>query len=234
MEPRPTAMPERPRFAPPKRSRLPRILRSLVLLAIVGAGGIGGLWWWMGRPPWTPAPAPIAPTTAEPARLSARGQVRPIGQARVGTLAGGVITRLTAEVGQRVEDGQELAWVRGPNGMETLTAPWRGTVMRVPVHLGDTVTPGTVLVTIGDLSKLRVETTDVDEFIIGGVRAGQQVSMTVEAVEGMRLGGTVRSVSLEPQLNETGDDHYPIIIDLATQPAALRAGMTVRIDFGQR
>jgi len=41
----------------------------------------------------------------------------------------------------------------------------------------------------------------------------------------------VRSVALEPQLNDTGDQHYPVIIDLPAAPAGLRPGMTVRINL---
>jgi hypothetical protein len=36
-------------------------------------------------------------------------------------------------------------------------------------------------------------------------------------------------VAFEPELDESGDEHYPVIVDLPTQPAGLRPGMNVRI-----
>ncbi len=145
------------------------------------------------------------------------------------TLAGGVISQLTAEVGRAVEEGQELARVRGPNGVEVLVAPWRGAIMRVPVHLGDTVTPGAVVATIGDLSRLQVETTDLDELQVPHARPGQVVRLTIDALDDREVRGYVRSVAFEPELDQSGDEHYPVIVDLPAQPPGLRPGMNVRI-----
>jgi multidrug efflux pump subunit AcrA (membrane-fusion protein) len=177
----------------------------------------------------SPAPPPAEEVVPPAPKLMARGQVRPIAQARVATLTGGVVSQLTAEVGRQVEEGQELARVRGPNGIEVLTAPWRGTIMRVPVHLGDTITPGTVVATIGDLSRLQVETTDVDEFLVPHARPSRVVRLTIDALDDHEVRGYVRTVAYEPELNESGDEHYPVVIDLPTQPPGLRPGMNVRI-----
>lgn len=172
----------------------------------------------------------VAPTPTSVAdRLVARGQVRPLAQARVGTLSGGTVTRLAVEIGDTVEEEQEIARIRGPNGIEVLTAPWRGTITTVPVHLGDTVLPGAIVATVGDLRALQVETTDVDEFLIAHVRKGQLVPMTVDALDGQEVQGYVRSVALELQPQDNGDEHYPVVLDLVDVPAALRPGMVVRV-----
>jgi len=204
------------------------VVRWLVVVALLVAAGLATLRIVSLGPSAT---TPTAEVGSPPPRLIARGEVRPIGQARVATLAGGVVTQLTAELGLGVVEGQELARVRGPNGVEVLTAPWRGTIMRIPVHLGDTVTAGTVVATVGDLSRLQVETTDVDEFLVAHARPGQIVALVVDALDGRELRGYVRSVALEPQLNDTGDQHYPVIVDLPSAPAGLRPGMTVRINL---
>ena len=126
-----------------------------------------------------PAPTPAAqPTRTGELRLTARGRVAPVQQARIGTISGGVITSLSTQVGAAVGEQQEIARVRGATDTEVLVAPWRGVVTGIPVNNGDTVVPGTTLVTIADLSRLQVETTDVDEFIISGIRPGQTVTMT--------------------------------------------------------
>jgi HlyD family secretion protein len=151
----------------------------------------------------------------------------------VGTLAGGTVTRLAVRVGDRVEEEQEIARVRGPNGTEVLTAPWRGTITTVPVHHGDTVLPGAVVVTVGDLSRLQVETTDVDEFVIARVRPGELLTVTVDALDGQEVLARVYSVALELQADSNGDEHYPIVLDVVDPPPDLRPGMTVRLHWPQ-
>jgi multidrug efflux pump subunit AcrA (membrane-fusion protein) len=172
------------------------------------------------------------PAPAGTERIEARGEVRPSTQARVGTMEGGVVRELLVEPGDVVEEQQEIARLRGTLSTEILTSPIRGTVTDVLVHVGDTVILGSVVATIGDLGRLQVETTDVDEFIVGHVRRGQGVTMRFEALDRRELQGTVRSVGLVPRTTTAGDEHYPVVIDLATWPPDLRPGMTARISFG--
>lgn len=181
-----------------------------------------------------PAPAAAPTPTAAVARLTARGEVRPAAEARLGTLVGGTVFSLTIQVGQTVDENQEIARIRHADGLSVLIAPWRGTITSVPVKVGDTVTPGTTIAYLGDLSRLQVETTDVDEFIIAGLQAGQPVSLTVDAIDGRTFTGRVRTVNLLPERNDEGDEHYPVLIDIDGSTTDLRLGMTVRIDFGRR
>ena len=214
---RAVVLPHRPLALPPGRL----ILAGTVGLALLVAGGLV-------MQQRAMAPVPAASSTATP--LVARGLVRPVAQARVGTLTGGSVRRLAVAVGDPVEEEQEIARVRGADGsMEVLTAPWRGTVTTVPVHLGDTIPAGTVVATVGDLSRLQVETTDVDEFLIAHVRRGQRLTVTVDALDGRELEGYVQSAALELQPIGTGDEHYPVVLDLVSVPAELRPGMVVRV-----
>lgn len=169
-----------------------------------------------------------------PPGVSARGELQPVAQAKVGTLNGGVVTSLSVAVGAKVRAEQEIARVRGPAGAEVLTAPWAGTITGVLVHDGDSVTPGKVIATVADLTRLQVETTDVDEYIVASVHVGQEVIMIVEALDYGEFHGYVRSVALQPQTNSTGDSHYPVIIDLTETTPDLRAGMSVRVYFQER
>jgi multidrug efflux pump subunit AcrA (membrane-fusion protein) len=178
----------------------------------------------------TPTPAPTIVQPPSP-RLAARGKVVPVHQSRVGTLTGGVVTRVAVEVGDSVDEQHELARVRTATGTEVLTAPRAGTVTDIVVHLGDTVMPGTTLVTVADLSRLQIETTDVDEFLIPFVQRGQLTTVTIDALEGIELPGEVRSVSLEPRTTTAGDEHYPTTIDLGVPSSTLRPGMSVRVEF---
>jgi HlyD family secretion protein len=182
-----------------------------------------------------PRPAAVAPSpTPAAVRLTARGTVRPVAEARIGTLTGGTVFSLAVEVGQAVEAEAEIARVRHADGMEVLTAPWRGVITSLPARTGDTVTVGTTLAYLGDLSRVQVETTDVDEFIIAFVREGQPVQMTVDAIDGRTFSGWVTRVNLLPEKDDQGDDHYPVVIDFDGSTADLRLGMTVRVNFGER
>jgi multidrug efflux pump subunit AcrA (membrane-fusion protein) len=210
------ALPPRLRALPSRRLLL-ALGAALLVVTLVGLRA-------------TQRPAEVVPAeTIAAAKLVARGQVRPVAQARVGTLAGGTVARLAVAVGDAVDEEQEIARVRGPNGIEVLTAPWRGTITTVPAHLGDTVLPGAIVATIGDLSRLQVETTDVDEFLIAHVGKGQLLTMTVDALDGRELQGYVSSVALELQSIGTGDEHYPIALDRVDVPGSIRPGMVVRV-----
>ena len=179
-------------------------------------------------------PSEMASTASAPQGLkyATRGQIHPVSQARIRALSSGVGTSLSVNVGDAVGDQQEIARIRGPASTEVVTASLRGTVTSLPVHLGDTVMAGSLVATVGDLSRLQVETTDVDEFLISAVRRGQPAIVLVEAL-GRELQGQVRTVSLEPTITATGDEHYVVTIDLLESPAELRPGMNVRLRFVQ-
>ncbi len=154
-----------------------------------------------------------------------------LAQARVGTLSGGVVVRVAVKAGEAVQEQQEIARVRGPAGVEVLTAPWAGTITSVPVQAGDSVAPGVAVATIGDLARLLVKTRDVDEFLIKDVAPGQPVALTVDALEGQVLRGVVRAAALQPEAGAGGDSHYPVLVDLVDWTPQMRLGMTVRVNF---
>ncbi|MCC6179973.1 MAG: ATP-binding cassette domain-containing protein [Chloroflexi bacterium] len=214
---------------PVKRRRWPWLVLGLLLVA--GLAG-GGLAYWTGLL-GVPMPATVTGPVATPAvqRVTARGEIRPVAEARIGTLSGGVVNRLAVQVGQSVDEGQEVARIVSPSNIEVLVAPWRGTIADIPVHVGDTVTPGTTVVLIADLSRLQVETTDVDEFIIANIHSGQTAAVTVDALDQRQIRATVRSASLQPRRSVDGDENYAVILDLEWTPPELRAGMSVRIAF---
>jgi multidrug efflux pump subunit AcrA (membrane-fusion protein) len=209
--------------------RLPRLVRwgiPLVVLLLVVAQVVRQV-----SPSEPSQPALATPVAV--ARLIAHGVVAPVNQARVGTLAGGVLLELNVTIGERVEAQRELARVRSATDVEVLTAPFAGTVTGLLAHTGDTLVPGAGVLMVADLSRLQVETTDVDEFLIGHVRAGQNVALQIEALDRRELVGQVRTVALQPQATPGGDQHYPVTIDLGGVVPELRPGMSVRITLSE-
>jgi multidrug efflux pump subunit AcrA (membrane-fusion protein) len=181
-----------------------------------------------------PAQSPASPEQTPAPRLIARGRIVPVAQARIGTQGGGVVLSIAVAPGDTVQAQQEIARVRGPAGIEVLAAPWAGTITSVPVQAGDTVLPGTVIATLADMSRLQIETTDVDEFLIPYISKGQPVTVTVDALDQRVLQGYVRTVALQQQASPSGDLHYPVTIDLVRVPPDLRIGMMVRVQFVPR
>ncbi len=176
-------------------------------------------------------PAASPPPTAAIATLSAHGTIEPVAQATVATMGGGVVRSLAVQVGDAVHAQQEIAEISTPAQTEVLVAPFAGTVMGLSAHLGDTLMPGAAVATIGDLSRLQVETNDVDEYLISQIYPGQSVTMTVEALDSRKLTGTVDTVALVQQTSSSGVSNYPVVIRLNATDPDLRPGMTVRIVF---
>src|SRR5579884_1665194 len=144
--------PEPARSAPGRSARSVRRARwwliaggamLLVALVLLDVGGAG----WVPTAP-TPQPSPT------PVRYDARGRVAPVAQARVGTMQGGIV-RSVPSAGRSVVAGEEIARIESPaGGAETLLAPFGGTVLAVPVQVGDTVVPGAPVAVVGDLTRL--------------------------------------------------------------------------------
>jgi HlyD family secretion protein len=109
-------------------------------------------------------------------------------------------------------------------------APFGGTVGTVPVRVGEIVSPGQALVTVGDLDTLRVETTDLDEIDVVRVSLDQDVAVTFDAVPDRVFKGRVVRISpmAEPG---TGGVHYTVVVELTDMDPQLRWGMTAFVDI---
>jgi HlyD family secretion protein len=110
-----------------------------------------------------------------------------------------------------------------------LRAPFAGTVTAVEVSPGETVLPGKVVVILGDLSQLQVETSDLSERDVGKVQVGQEARVYVEALNEEVEG---RVVEISPQATTVGGDVvYTVIIELNEQPQGLRWGMSAEVEI---
>lgn len=219
-------------LVPRKTSRRRRSLWPLALGTGIVLALIGGLFLTSGQAPMGGSAIPVPPAVSESVRV-ARGEVHPEQAARLRSVSAGQVSSVSVNVGATVIEGQEIARIRALDGsISVVTAPWRGTVTGLPVHAGDTVPMGTLLATVGDLSRLHVETTDVDEFLLPAVHVGRAVQITMDALPGRELTGTVKEVALQTEKTPEGDDHYPVTIEFDWVPPEVRPGMTARVRFG--
>jgi len=123
----------------------------------------------------------------------------------------------------------QLGVVRSQLGSASLNAPISGTAVSVDILPGETVLPGQTVVTLADLSELRVETTDLSERDVAQVAVGQEVSVYIEALD-LDVPGIVARIS--PGADVVGGDVvYTVLIELDEQPAGLRWGMTVEVNI---
>ena len=113
-----------------------------------------------------------------------------------------------------------------------LIAPFDGTVAAVDISPAETVVPGRVIITLGDFSRLQVETKDLSERDVPRVQAGQTASVFIEALN-QEFPGKVIEIS---RISSTvgGDVVFKVTIDLDEQPQGLLWGMSadVKIETG--
>jgi multidrug efflux pump subunit AcrA (membrane-fusion protein) len=112
----------------------------------------------------------------------------------------------------------------------TLVAPWDAVLLKREVEPGETVLPGTPVLVLAPLDKLRVQTKDLSEIDVPKIKVGQPARVFVKALN-QTVNGRVSEIS---PLADTlgGDVVYATTVDLDTLPAGLRAGMSVEVRFG--
>ena len=115
----------------------------------------------------------------------------------------------------------------------TLVAPMDGTITEIGVREGEQAAPGQPLFTLADLSNLKIETTDLDEFGAAKVAIGQPASIRVNAFTDKTLTGKVTEIADQSVLLSSGDVSYPVTVVLDSQDPDLRWGMTVKVEFIQ-
>ena len=115
----------------------------------------------------------------------------------------------------------------------TLIAPIGGTVASVNISLGETVTPGLIVISVGDLSKMQVETTDLSERDVPEVKIGQSATIYIDALD-QETSGVVTRIA-EQASSIGGDVVYKVTLSLDKTPPELRWGMSaeVKISVGE-
>ncbi len=116
-------------------------------------------------------------------------------------------------------------------GKAKLVATMDGTVTDVSIRQGELAQPGQPIITIADLTNLKIETTDLDEFGAAKVKPGQAANIRVNAFTDKTLSGKVSEIADQSVLLASGDVSYPVTILLDTQDPTLRWGMTVKVEF---
>lgn len=111
----------------------------------------------------------------------------------------GKLARLSAHLGSTVKKGEQIAAVDPSKpgasyALSPIYAPISGTVTSMPHKLGTTVSTGTVIAVIGDITNLQV-VAKISEREIAVLKTGLKAVVTFEAYPGLEFPATVFRVS---------------------------------------
>jgi HlyD family secretion protein len=123
-----------------------------------------------------------------------------------------------------------LAQARAALAETELRSPFAGTVASIEVKPGGYAAAGSPVAQLADLSAWQVETDDLTELRIVDVRAGAPVTVTVDAIPGLELTGSVVRVEAIGE-NKFGDITYGAVIRLDRQDERLRWNMTASVSI---
>lgn len=111
-----------------------------------------------------------------------------------------------------------------------LKAPFDGYIASLDVVLGQQVAAGERVVRLADFSSWRIETDDLTELEVVGIRAGDPVSATFDAIPDLVLPGQVLRIKSIGE-NKQGDITYTVIVVLNRLDERLLWNMTATVNI---
>ena len=119
-------------------------------------------------------------------------------------------------------------------------SPINGTVTQLTIERGEIAVigtmnnPGTVLLTVADLSRMKVEA-DVDETDVATVRIGQEATVKVDALPDTSLVGHVTQIANSPMISgaetQEQETNFKVDVTIDNPPPILRPGMTADVEI---
>ncbi len=164
------------------------------------------------------------------AGVQAAAAQRDVAQAQLETVqAGASAEEITAAEALVSQAKAALEVARAWLDQATLRAPVAGIVTALEIGPGEAVMPGQIALTLVDLSRLRVRTTDLSELDVGRVAVGQRASVYVEPL-GVTVGAHIVRIASQAEMIG-GDVVYAVVVELDEQPPGLRWGMSVEVEI---
>ena len=93
-----------------------------------------------------------------------------------------------------------------------LLAPFAGTIASLEINVGEQIAAGSPVIRLADLSRWQIETEDLKESEAIGIRPGDKVTLTFDAIPGLKQNGTVGRIRPIGEDNR-GDIVYTLVID---------------------
>jgi HlyD family secretion protein len=112
-----------------------------------------------------------------------------------------------------------------------LTSPFDGVIGGLSINAGEYAQTGVGVVTVGDTSRWRLETDDLNELDRVGIEVGSKVTFTADALPGEVFEGRVARITPQSEM-KSGDVTYTVLIDITNgDMSALSWGMTAFVDI---
>jgi HlyD family secretion protein len=166
---------------------------------------------------------------AAQAALDAARAQRDIAQAQLDLVQAGASLEEIAVVEAEVAAAQAaLARAEEALADTELRAPFDGTAVVVDVRVGEQVAPGVPVVQLADLGNLQIETDDLTELDIAGVREGAPAVVAFDGIPGLEMKGTVARIRGFGEKKQ-GDVTYAVTVQLDERDARLRWNMSATV-----
>lgn len=110
-------------------------------------------------------------------------------------------------------------------------APFAGTVVEVYVHSYENLPPTQPVLMLADLASMQLQTTDLSEVDTMRVKIGDTVLLTVDALPGTTLTGTVTRIA--EKASPGSGVYYTVTINIPQIPTTIRWGMSAFVTFTQ-
>jgi multidrug efflux pump subunit AcrA (membrane-fusion protein) len=110
-----------------------------------------------------------------------------------------------------------------------IIAPFDGTVLNFNPKIGESIASNAAVATVADLTKMQV-VVSLDENSLVGIKLGQSVNLTVDALGGKTLTGKVRKIGLLGTA-ATGVVSVPVTIDIDPTDAPIYPGLSATVEF---
>lgn len=111
-----------------------------------------------------------------------------------------------------------------------ITSPIDGTVLTVDIEVGEIVGGQQPVIIVADTGTLRIEA-DIDEIDIGRVRAGQVVTVTLDAYPGMKMPGKIETLAPGATQKQGSTVYRASISFTPIEGVVPREGMAANVDI---
>lgn len=123
----------------------------------------------------------------------------------------------------------KLETARAMYAQAALLTPFDATVVDIKIQAGEVAQTGQVVITLGDLANMQIETTDLSERDVPNVQIGQIVNVYIEALNKTVQGNVIHVSPISDTVG--GDVVYPVTIELDEQPKGLLWGMSAEVEI---
>jgi len=122
-----------------------------------------------------------------------------------------------------------IAAIQATLDMQTIQAPFAGTITEVDIKPGDQASPGLLAFRLDDLTHLLVDV-QISEVDINRISAGQAVAMSFDAIADKGYNGQVSQVARVGTLNQ-GSVNFDVTIELTNADESVLPAMTAAVNI---